>query len=669
METTPLEENLHASSRRERMKLNQRAYRRRHASKFKTLQGQAERLRKALREITAAASASGQQLPPDLVAALEKSSQLVREDGEDGVDGQDAVPVEAAMSRQDDTSWQLQDGLGPSITREPSFPPVPPLDIENASSISLLPTFSGPLSPRLDYGLWPDPDPLIKTFDAPPDIAPYLGAAQSTLSGYIFWYTHTYLQSIWDASGLARPANNDNNSGRVPAQRQATARHLIHAMFSHSRHLTDHVALAAIGRARLAFRRQGCLRLRAAEHTTIYRMPEVLHQRVIQELFGGYADADHAYTNRTDAAPGVLAPSSSPLASLWNTPEQVEVYIFGSLTSSESALVRAYVAHPGLVACQAWQREVLDNFFRIMGRNHRCFGSGPRWNGNFCVMAVGLLTKWLRREYRGPLAPRHKRTTPLASSPENHASPPVVPVDAAPGGGRHSNMPPIDSAVLAIGELVNCNTQWAGDQLSWPEGMQEMRRTTTTRDGTTVHVRRFVTKAVAGSFCSNSALVEDSRWYDFNLKGIIIAGQSAGATLAAGVTHLAHDRLLRPPIDAQTEDQNEIAWTARMGGINGTHIGVGDYDLLRNESRLYADRLQVANVLAEYYNCPKSPHGLDGVPGNVQDYVAAKSMGVEQVPDTLKESTRLILAKTYKATREEPSGKFFTVIDGNQIPW
>ncbi|KEY75325.1 hypothetical protein S7711_08494 [Stachybotrys chartarum IBT 7711] len=635
METTPLEENLHESSRRERMKLNQRAYRRRHASKFKTLQGQAERLRKALREITAAASASGQQLPPDLVAALEKSSQLVREDGEDDADGQDAVPVEAAMSRQDDTSWQLQDGLGPSITRETSFLTVPPLDAGNASSISLLPTFSGPLSPRLDYGLWPDPDPLIKTFDAPPDIAPYLGAAQSTLSGYIFWYTHTYLQSIWDASGLARPANNDNNSGRVPAQRQATARHLIHAMFSHSRHLTDHVALAAIGRARLAFRRQGCLRLRAAEHTTIYRMPEVLHQRVIQELFGGYADADHAYTNRTDAAPGVLAPSSSPLASLWNTPEQVEVYIFGSLTSSESALVRA-----------------------IMGRNHRCFGSGPRWNGNFCVMAVGLLTKWLRREYRGPLAPRHKRTTPLASSPENHASPPVVPVDAAPGGGRHRSaaLPGDRGAIGFMCAALSPRPSLAASAPTVPSSMLLV-----------VGGRVDVFRDFIAAFVNLS-----DTWYDFNLKGIIIAGQSAGATLAAGVTHLAHDRLLRPPIDAQTEDQNEIAWTARMGGINGmtntppyveparakvlkhlppAHSGVGDYDLLRNESRLH------------------HTDSMESLAMFKTDYVAAKSMGVEQVPDTLKESTRLILAKTYKATREEPSGKFFTVIDGNQIPW
>ncbi|KAH7304431.1 Alpha/Beta hydrolase protein [Stachybotrys elegans] len=287
----------------------------------------------------------------------------------------------------------------------------------------------------------------------------------------------------------------------------------------------------------------------------------------------------------------------------------------------------------------------------------------------------------------------------------------------------------IDPEVLAIRESVNRNTQWASDQIPWPAGMQETTHTATSLDGTKIEVRHLVPKVVSDqppTACPNRAVVyvfgggfvggsvdifrgflgafselgetqlfapawriaPENSWSDgvedvyatvqwlqknaktFNVDParILVAGQSAGATLAAGVTHLARDRLLSPPIAAQvlryaslndtsvlepnstreqflswTANQTEIVWMARMGGLNKTqrniintppyaapsrallmkslppaHIGVGDYDIFRDENKLYADRLQAAGVAVEYFNYPESPHGFDGVPGSVQ---------------------------------------------------
>jgi acetyl esterase/lipase len=292
-----------------------------------------------------------------------------------------------------------------------------------------------------------------------------------------------------------------------------------------------------------------------------------------------------------------------------------------------------------------------------------------------------------------------------------------------------SSMPSIDPEVLAIRESVKRNTQWASDQIPWPEGMKESSHTAISYDGTEIEVRHLVPKVVlgqqpasrpnravvfafGGGFVGGSVdifrgflaifselsetqlfapawrIAPENSWSDgvedvyatvqwlqknaesFNVDParILVAGQSAGATLAAGVTHLARDRLLAPPLAAQvlryaalddtsvlepgssrekylswTAKQSEIAWTARMGGVSRTqrnidntppyaapsralhmeslppaHIGVGDYDIFRDENQTYSDRLRAAGVEVEFFLYPESPHGFDGMPGSVQ---------------------------------------------------
>ncbi|KAJ5559733.1 Alpha/Beta hydrolase protein [Penicillium frequentans] len=141
---------------------------------------------------------------------------------------------------------------------------------------------------------------------------------------------------------------------------------------------------------------------------------------------------------------------------------------------------------------------------------------------------------------------------------------------------------------------------------------------------------------------------------------IAVFGESAGGGLAAGVTLMARDRNLKPPIAKQflvypmlddrtttaneaveplafwkTED-NVTAWTALLGddagisdasvspyaaparaeslaGLPPTYIDVGELDIFRNESIAYATRLLGENISTELHVYSGLPHAFEMV--------------------------------------------------------
>lgn len=135
---------------------------------------------------------------------------------------------------------------------------------------------------------------------------------------------------------------------------------------------------------------------------------------------------------------------------------------------------------------------------------------------------------------------------------------------------------------------------------------------------------------------------------------IAVFGESAGGGLAAGVTLLARDRDLNPPIAKQilvypmlddrtripnegmehlafwkTED-NATAWDAILGGeaassyvaparaeslagLPPAYIDVGELDIFRDENIAYATRLLAANVSTELHVYPGLPHAFEMV--------------------------------------------------------
>lgn len=136
-------------------------------------------------------------------------------------------------------------------------------------------------------------------------------------------------------------------------------------------------------------------------------------------------------------------------------------------------------------------------------------------------------------------------------------------------------------------------------------------------------------------------------------------GESAGGGLAAGLTLLARDRKLQPPLAKQilvypmldsrniTNDNAELApflmwdvnsnitgWSALLGDKMGTeavsayaspahakdlsnlpstYMDCGNLDLFRDEDTTYAARLAAANVDVEYHLYPGLPHGFEAL--------------------------------------------------------
>lgn len=211
-----------------------------------------------------------------------------------------------------------------------------------------------------------------------------------------------------------------------------------------------------------------------------------------------------------------------------------------------------------------------------------------------------------------------------------------------------------DPEALRIRGFVNHSTTAASDLIQWPTGMEEHQLWTESLDGTQLEVRRFIPKVVVdqpgdasqnravvfafgGAFVGGSvdifrgfisifgelsgtqvfapqwrtapehpypAGVEDvyatvqfiqknASRFNIDPARIVIAGLSAGGTLAAAVSILARDRNLQPAIAAQvlrypalddaavlkphparkepgwwTQRDNDTIWKAYMGGID-----------------------------------------------------------------------------------------------------
>ena len=118
---------------------------------------------------------------------------------------------------------------------------------------------------------------------------------------------------------------------------------------------------------------------------------------------------------------------------------------------------------------------------------------------------------------------------------------------------------------------------------------------------------------------------------------LIVAGQSSGAGLAAGVTLLARDRgetaiaaqvLVSPMLD----DRNDTGWTALLGdrrgrgdvaasaapacaddlaGLPPAFLSVGSAEVFRDETVAYASRIWASGGVAELHVWPGGFHGFE----------------------------------------------------------
>lgn len=160
---------------------------------------------------------------------------------------------------------------------------------------------------------------------------------------------------------------------------------------------------------------------------------------------------------------------------------------------------------------------------------------------------------------------------------------------------------------------------------------------------------------------------------------IVIAGESAGAGLAAGLVQRIHDQgdgqpvaqlLIAPMIDDRTAIRgeldpvkhrlwtnklNRVGWSCYLGcapgagelppyaaparredlsGLPPAWIGVGDIDLFCEESRRYAQRLRDAGVSCEFTLVSGAPHGFEVLAPNApitRDFLASSDRFLQRV--------------------------------------
>jgi acetyl esterase/lipase len=150
--------------------------------------------------------------------------------------------------------------------------------------------------------------------------------------------------------------------------------------------------------------------------------------------------------------------------------------------------------------------------------------------------------------------------------------------------------------------------------------------------------------------------VERAEDFEIDSARIAVMGESGGGGVAAGVAIAARDAgvavakqlLIYPMLDDRTVDpdpkleglaswsydNNFTGWNAVLGGSRGTadvpalaaparladfgglapaYIDVGELDIYRDESILYARNLSLAGVSTELYVRPGVPHGFDRI--------------------------------------------------------
>lgn len=169
---------------------------------------------------------------------------------------------------------------------------------------------------------------------------------------------------------------------------------------------------------------------------------------------------------------------------------------------------------------------------------------------------------------------------------------------------------------------------------------------------------------VEDCFASLIWLQQNAQKHNIDPARIALFGESAGGGLAAGVTLMARDRNIQPPIAKQiliypmlddrnmtgneaieplafwkTQD-NIVAWTAllgdkagkpdadvspytaparaeRLAGVPPAYIDVGSLDIFRDESIAYATRLLAEDVSTELHVYPGVPHAFEPIAPNI----------------------------------------------------
>ncbi|KAH6980379.1 hypothetical protein EDB82DRAFT_510730 [Fusarium venenatum] len=319
--------------KRERSRVAQREYRKRHASKFNTLKDENQRLRNALKRVEKLAQKRGKK-DQELETALAEARETVGSDDNSDENGQPASSISSGAS----------DPITEGTT-----------DITGLLSSDIhLHTQAQDITQRLSLAqqLWTDTDHLARIFEAPSDARRYLGDGLYTFAGTLYWACTRNTVSLWETyklNMLGRPGPPDTN----PMDR----------LFNHTKHLTDRRFMLSLALARLEYKQKGFIEQPHAGTEMVYKsvLPE-LRKKMEQEL--------------ADKGQGL---------EWWKTPREVESHLMKYLEPSEVDELQALIEGRGSAAVLTKYKPLVE----MMIDEFVCFPDGPRWNLLYVAMAVG----------------------------------------------------------------------------------------------------------------------------------------------------------------------------------------------------------------------------------------------------------------------------------------
>ncbi|KAG5665403.1 hypothetical protein KAF25_009528 [Fusarium avenaceum] len=321
--------------KRERSRVAQREYRKRHASKFSTLKDENQRLKNALKRIEKLAQKRGGK-DQELENALAEARETV---GSDDSSESTALTTSSSSSAVDSITTEKLSYMSKLLSS----------DI-HLHTQALGETTTPRLS--LEQQVWTNTDRLVRIFEAPSDAGKYLGDGLYTFAGTLYWACTRNTVSLWETyklNLLGKPGPPDLN----PMDR----------LFNHSKHLNDRRFMLSLALARLEYKHKGFI-------DSPHSGSELMWKSVLPNL-------------RKKMEQELVEKGQGP--EWWKTPVEVESHLRKYLEQSEVDELQALVEGRGTEAVLKKFKPLVE----MMIDEFVCFPDGPRWNLLYVAMAVG----------------------------------------------------------------------------------------------------------------------------------------------------------------------------------------------------------------------------------------------------------------------------------------
>ncbi|KAM0421523.1 hypothetical protein ACHAPT_010697 [Fusarium lateritium] len=316
--------------KRERSRIAQREYRKRHASKFHTLKDENRRLRNAIKKIDQVASQRARH-DRELQAALAEARAVA------GLESDDS----SALTRV------------PSPSQKTVSPRPPSARALLHSQSAFFSVAGGMNANPLGMGqqIWLDTDRLVRIYEAPMDAAQYLGDGLFTFAGALYWACTRNTVSLWQAHKMAligKAARAESNLDRL---------------FNHSKHLRDHDFLVSLALVRLEYHQKGYAHL---PHTSTQDEWNQVVPNLSKKIERDYMERGETLE-------------------WWKNPREVEEFVMRHLEPEEIVELKALIEGRGTGTALAKYTPLVD----ALVQSFVCFGDGPRWNILYVSMMVG----------------------------------------------------------------------------------------------------------------------------------------------------------------------------------------------------------------------------------------------------------------------------------------